>query len=95
MCPRSLLCGPRGESGPSGSYAGEREQAMALLAAAKHLPTQLLSSQAEVKGKCCQLSSLLLKLINAGIGFSFVELFAGIIVTSSNYSRSYVVSVRD
>ena len=40
---------------------------MALLAAAKHLPAQLLSSQAEVKGKCGQLSSLLLKLINAGM----------------------------
>ena len=67
MCPRSLLCGPRGERGPPGSYKGEREQALALLAAAKHLPSQLLSSKAEVKGKCSELSSILLQLINAGM----------------------------
>ena len=69
MCPRSLLCGPRGERGPPGSYKGEREQALALLAAAKHLPSQLLSSQAEVKGKCDELWKwyILLKIINAGM----------------------------
>lgn len=66
MCPRSLLCGPRGERGTPGSYAGEREQALALLAAAKHLPSQLLSSQAEVKGKYCldRLAFLFLTLNN-------------------------------
>ena len=49
---RSLLCGARGER-ELGSYSGEREHALALLAAAKHLPSQLLSSPGETTGRHC------------------------------------------
>jgi len=54
-----LWCGARGERGPPGSYSGEREHALALLSAAKHLPSQLLSSQAEVTGMLVQAARML------------------------------------
>ena len=43
---RGIMCGKEREV-----YSGEREQAMALLMACRHLPTQLLASPGERSGK--------------------------------------------
>ena len=43
---RGIMCGKEREV-----YSGEREQAMALLVACRHLPTQLLASPGERSGK--------------------------------------------
>jgi len=51
---RGIMCGKEREV-----YSGEREQAMALLMACRHLPTQLLASPGERSGMLTQAARML------------------------------------